>query len=649
MKWFGNLRIGRKLALSYALTVALAIGLGVFCIGRLAEVNRSTVEIGGDWFSSLKICEQLKADVEHSRAIMLSDVTASTKTEFDDCRRQLSDTDTEVDKLLQRCEPLVTSEQGRELLSAFEEQHAKFVEVVQEIEKLCRANKDKEATAAVNGEGLAAAQKLGSTIDQWIEVNEKGKERAAKAAAATYEHAKYMVFAFLAGLVALSVLLGAVVTRSIAMPVSAVAERMGFLSSNCLADLTDAVVALADGDLTVRCVPKTKKLDIETKDELGMMAGTFNDMLAKTQSMVEAYNRAADSLLGVVDQLQSSALSVSSTSQQMASSANDTSSAATAIAQTIEQVGREIGESARSAQEIAKGTEQLAAAAEGATVAVDVLLRAIGDVSEAGETIAQLMTEAQGIVGSGISAVERTSASMTRIQDQVEESSKSVHELGQQGRQIGAIVQTIEDIAEQTNLLALNAAIEAARAGEQGKGFAVVADEVRKLAERSSSATQEIAALIGNVQQRVEEAVEAMEAGAREVSQGAACSADAADALGQIVASASSVGQMAGKNKLSVEQMSESAAKVQSAILSVGSVSEESASSAQQLSAATEEVAASTEEVSAAVEEQTANIQQVSAAAQQLSSMAAELDAVAHRFKTDGSEARRTSAHLKAA
>jgi methyl-accepting chemotaxis protein len=120
----------------------------------------------------------------------------------------------------------------------------------------------------------------------------------------------------------------------------------------------------------------------------------------------------------------------------------------------------------------------------------------------------------------GSSVVQETIAVMNTIAERVKESAKTVESLGAQSDQIGEIVGTIEDIADQTNLLALNAAIEAARAGEQGRGFAVVADEVRALAERTTKATKEIGAMIKSIQQQTREAVNSMEEGVQEVERG---------------------------------------------------------------------------------------------------------------------------------
>jgi methyl-accepting chemotaxis protein len=131
--------------------------------------------------------------------------------------------------------------------------------------------------------------------------------------------------------------------------------------------------------------------------------------------------------------------------------------------------------------------------------------------------MAQTARNAAKVAETGGASVEKAVASMKRIQQRVQVSSEAIQELGQRGGQIGEIVQTIEHIAEQTNLLALNAAIEAARAGEHGRGFAVVADEVRKLAERSADATREIAALIHAVQSDVEKAIHEMDASTRKL------------------------------------------------------------------------------------------------------------------------------------
>ncbi|MHB8984176.1 MAG: methyl-accepting chemotaxis protein [Carboxydocellales bacterium] len=164
-------------------------------------------------------------------------------------------------------------------------------------------------------------------------------------------------------------------------------------------------------------------------------------------------------------------------------------------------------------------------------------------------------------------------------------SAKKITELGKQSQQIGEIIQVIDDIAEQTNLLALNAAIEAARAGEHGKGFAVVADEVRKLAERSGKATKEIATLITSIQKGTEVAVKSMD----------------------------------GLKRLMMEEMAAGSGLVNSSIVSIAAIAEESAAAAEEVSASTEEMNATTEEIAAS--------------ARHMSDLARELHKLVAKFK----------------
>ncbi len=231
----------------------------------------------------------------------------------------------------------------------------------------------------------------------------------------------------------------------------------------------------------------------------------------------------------------------------------------------------------------------------------------------------------------------------------VTETAERVEELGRRQAQIGAIVKTIDELAEQTNLLTLNAAIEAARAGEQGRGFALVAEEVRKLAERSSAATREIATLIESVQESVDGAHQSMKASAEQVQLGSKHGASASAALDQIQSTITQVSQIAKSNNALADRTVTGSESVRGSITSVASVSEETAAGAQEMSASNQEVAASSQTVLRAVLAQVEAIRETRHVAENLAGVAQELRELADGFFYEKVEDSQPKSRLKVA
>ena len=425
---------------------------------------------------------------------------------------------------------------------------------------------------------------------------------------------------------------------------------------------------------------------------------TLEQRIAERTGALETANEQTQTLLarmrGVAAQVQHNAQEVALTGAQLAAAAGQTDQAAKIITGSIQEVTESAGHSARLSEHMATTGAQQKRSASAAGDAISRLLNAVGAVHSSNErqqsavqeadaemreasaaTEAGLLSSQQVAISvqqtasaalSGGEAVQQAIASMERIQQQVESTSERVRELGQKGQEIGGIIETITQIAEQTNLLALNAAIEAARAGEHGRGFAVVADEVRKLAERAAGATREIGTLVGGVRSGVEQAVTAMDSSLREVTEGAAKSEEAGKALTEIRHSAETTSDamqgltgvmqrmgntvqkvrgsvadlltIAASNETAAQTMTDETECVSEVIQIVSAGSDATASDADAIHSTTERVFVSAQTVSTAIQEQAGSIEAVARAAQELTAMAEGLQELAALFTEQTAE-----------
>jgi twitching motility protein PilJ len=260
-----------------------------------------------------------------------------------------------------------------------------------------------------------------------------------------------------------------------------------------IVQLLDEVATVAEGDLTVEA-------DV-TADALGALADSFNYMIGELRQIIGRVNQATAEVGGAAEEILTTTEVLSQAAGQQAARIADTSTAVETMAESIQQVAEHATQSAA--------------------------------VARAARTAA----------AGGAAAVNATVAGMARIQAQVHETARTIARLGASSQEIGTIVALIQEVADQTELLALNAAIQAAMAGEHGKGFAVVAEEVRRLAERTGAASKQIGALVQGIQAETAEAVAAMASGTSEVQAGTQVASEAGQALARIDATA---GELAG-------------------------------------------------------------------------------------------------------
>jgi methyl-accepting chemotaxis protein len=269
----------------------------------------------------------------------------------------------------------------------------------------------------------------------------------------------------------------------------------------------------------------------------------------------------------------------------------------TQISQSSGQVAQASRQLHANATQIAAGTEDVANQTNSVATASEEMSATSGDIAHSCLNAAETSNHASETARSGAEVVRQTITGMERIAGRVKDASRTVEDLGARSEQIGQIIGTIEDIADQTNLLALNAAIEAARAGEQGRGFAVVADEVRALAERTTRATREIGEMIKAIQNETRGAVTAMEEGVAEVEKGTDFSIRSGQALEQILHQINDVTMQVNQIATAAEEQTATTGEISSNIQRITSTVRETAHGATQTASASSELSREAEEL----------------------------------------------------
>ncbi|WP_319245175.1 methyl-accepting chemotaxis protein [uncultured Propionivibrio sp.] len=277
----------------------------------------------------------------------------------------------------------------------------------------------------------------------------------------------------------------------------------------------------------------------------------------------------------------------------------------TQIGQSTQQIAAASAQLHSTAEQIAAGADEVANQSERVAAAGEQMSASAGEIAQSCATAAEGSHHASDAAIAGARVVDETITVMNSIAGRVKETAKSVETLGNRTEQIGVIAGTIQEIADQTNLLALNAAIEAARAGEQGRGFAVVADEVRKLAERTRKATTEISAMIGSIQNETREAVTAMETGVEEVARGSQKAEESGAALARIL----------------------------DQIHAVATQINQVAKAAQEQTQVTQDISQNMHQITGIVARTANGAQETTRAADQLSALAGELNGIVGQFK----------------
>ena len=535
-----NMNIAPRAFLGFAFIAALVIGLSVFSVNRMALIRQATIDMESNQLPSIAT---LSVMLENSLRLRITSFRTLVNRE----PASLRETDARIAELIGKLQTakkayaaLPTGAEELAVFKQFEATLSTFLEIQAKVLELSGQNKIEDMRVLINTRMKEATDLMGAQINQLILMNTKSATDAAALSRQEYDSANLGIIGVSVVAVLLTILLAWLLTRSIVNPLSRAVR---------------AAEEIAAGDLT-------RPIEVDGKDEAAQLLLALVTMQRNLRQTIEL---------------------ISGSSTQLASAAEELSAVTEESSRGLQQQNNEI--------------EQAATAVNEMTAAVEEVARNAVSTSEASQQSNQTARQ-------GRDRVVDTVKSIQDMTQQLQATSGLVEGLAAQGRDIGKVLDVIRSIAEQTNLLALNAAIEAARAGEAGRGFAVVADEVRALAHRTAQSTTEIEQMVAGIQTRTGDAVQSMSRNTDSTRTTLSLANSAGDAL---------------------ELITEAIAQINERNLVIASASEEQAQ-------VSREVDRNLVNIRDLVAQTAAGANQTSAASHELSRLAVDLKAMVARF-----------------
>ena len=522
-----NIRISKRLAIGFGILGFLMVALVITGITATSVINSGLEQIAQVNNAKIQAAYDMKDGIKSVNLMILSKLSSKDEA-FQARADQLTAASREqYMKSLGALEKLETTTKGKELISAFKENIARGKEGNVKVAEAFKAGKADQAISILVGTVLPAALEIFQMGDQLIQFQKDEIAARTAEARSTFSRTMALLIAMGVIIIGVAVVLTLSLGKSITVPIR---------------QTVAATEMLAAGKLGI-------DVAVDRKDEFGDQAAALKAMVKKWREIVASIKQASDNV----------------------------ASASVELSAGAEQMQKGSDEQAERAHQVATASEEMS--------------QTVLDISKNASSIATTATNAAKTAKGGGKIVEEAVKEVKEIAQTVGESEGHITSLAELSQRIGEIIGIINDIADQTNLLALNAAIEAARAGEHGRGFAVVADEVRKLAERTTGATSEVSGIIREIQNKVTSAVSSIERVSTKVERGVDLSQRAGNEFTTIVGNVEDLHVMVQQIAAAIEEMSATSDQISKDIESISGISGETSMASGEVTKASQELA----------------------------------------------------------